>query len=137
MVYFSSLELEKLPWTTTKSELVKDSPVYKAALTEMRIQARPIVDLLNRLYPSTAEEEKIVQRGLLFVTNTMTVDQLPKEDSLFRVEPIVHKQTDANINYKKPLTEVDRIRKRLGKPRMTYTKVGEFTFEYYIEKECD
>lgn len=137
LVYFSSLELEKLPWTTTKSEIVKDSPIYQAALNEMRIQARPILDLLSSFYPSTAEEEKIVQRELLFDTEAMTVDQLPKEESLFRAEPVVHKATEANINYRKPLVEVDRIRDRLGKPRMSYVKVGEYTFEYYLEKECD
>jgi len=137
LVYFSSMELEKLPWTTTKSEVVKDSPVYQAALNEMRIQARPILDLLSSFYPSAPEEEKIVQRGLLFDTGTLTVDQLPKEESLFRAEPIVQKPVEANINYKKPLTDVQKIRKRLGKPRMPYKELGEYTFEYFLEKECD
>lgn len=113
------------------------SPVFRAALNEMRIQARPILDLLGSFYPSISEEEKIVQRQLLFDTETVTVDQLSKEESEFRAEPIVHKLTEANINYKKSLSEVDRIRKRLGKTRMSYTKVGEYTFEYYLERECD
>ena len=137
LVYFSSLELEKLPWTTTKSEVVKDSPVYQAALNEMRIQSRPILDLLSSFYPSTTEEEKIVQRELLFDTEAVTVDQLSKQESIFHVEPIIHKPTEANISYRKPISEVDRIRKRLGKPTMSYKKVGEYTFEYYLERECD
>lgn len=137
LVYFSSLELEKLPWTTTKSEVVKDSPVFRAALNEMRIQAKPILNLLSSFYPSTSEEEKIVQRELLFDTEAVTVDQLSKEESIFRAEPIIHKPTEVNIKYKKPLSEVEKIRKRLGKPRMSYIKVGEYTFEYYLERECD
>lgn len=137
LVYFSSVELEKLPWTTTKSEIVKDSPVFRAALNEMRIQAKPILDLLSSFYPSASEEEKIVQRHLLFDTGVVTVDQLSKEESIFRAELIVHKPTEAHINYRKPLSEVDSIRKRVGKPRMSYKKVGEYTFEYYLERECD
>jgi len=135
-VYFSGSELDKLPWDTTKSRVETDSTVYQAALQEMKIQARPILDTLNKFYPSEAEEEEVIRKELLQETRAVTVDKLPKRDSAFMVRPVRMKPTDVNILYKRPKTEVERVKKAMGDMLASNRKVGEHTFEYFLNREC-
>ncbi len=43
----------------------------------------------------------------------------------------------ANILYQKPLAEVNKVRKALGRGNMSYRAVGERTFDYYVENEME
>ena len=136
-VYFSTTELDKLPWDTTKSRLVEGTRVYKAALQEMKIQARPILDTLNKFYPSESEEEEVIQRELLQETKPVKIDKLAKRESGFKVKPGKRHTLNVNILYKKPHAVVERVKRAIGNRRMSPRKVGEYTFEYFVNKECD
>ena len=43
----------------------------------------------------------------------------------------------ANISYQKPRDEVERAAEVLGDTSMTYKRVGENTFEYFMEHEVE
>ena len=41
-----------------------------------------------------------------------------------------------NILYKRPKRSVDKIVRALGKKRMSAAKVGEYTFDVFLRREC-
>ena len=43
----------------------------------------------------------------------------------------------ANILYRKPLADVNKVRKALGRGNMSYRAVGETTFEYFVDNEVE
>jgi hypothetical protein len=54
-VYFRSKDLWKLPWTTTKDGVDRESPIYQVALSEMRVQSRPVLQFINTFYEEGRE----------------------------------------------------------------------------------
>lgn len=57
-VLFRSKDVQKLPWTTTKEGVNRESPIYQAALAEMRLLSRPVLDFLNNLYGDVKEQSE-------------------------------------------------------------------------------
>ncbi len=57
-VYFRSKDVQKLPWTTTKEGVNRESTIYQAALAEMRLLSRPVLDFLNTLYTDVKEQSE-------------------------------------------------------------------------------
>ena len=47
-VFFDSDHAGLLPWTTTKSNVDADSPIFRAVRLEMLYMMRPIIDFLNK-----------------------------------------------------------------------------------------
>jgi hypothetical protein len=136
-VYFSSKDLSKLPWDTTKSRIEVESRVYQATLNEMRIQARPILDTLNKFYPSEREEEEVVQRELLFDSKALSIDRLPKKETTFAVTKLKALPEDVVISYRRPRVQVDKVKRAISSTRrVSNREVGERTFDYFLKKEC-
>lgn len=129
-----------LPWNTTKTGLDADSPVFQNLRLNMMILARPVITFLNRLKDekAAADDER---------------DLTPLEASLrsaarARPSPAIAAPTfqgpkpariaraprTGTINYSKPVEQISRIKKALN---VTSNRaVGERTFEYYLDMEC-
>lgn len=137
-VYFTSRDLEKLPWTTTKREVDEESPIYQEVLTEMKIIARSVLNELAKLYPTDKDDEAIVQREIFLDSKSTPVTKLPHKESLFRVTPVrTTKPTETTITYRKPVEIVKKVKMVIGRPYMSNKEVGEYTFQYFVEKECE
>ena len=138
-VYFRSDDVRLLPWTTTKQDILQESETYQKALVEMQIQARPVLNFLNRLYPGEQEPEGLVERDILEEAEEISIDKIEKEQAAFLYKAESTKKGDkgVNIKYKKPFEEVEKIRKHLGKSRMSSSRVGAYTFEYFLKQECE
>lgn len=141
-VYFRSDEVRKLPWTTTKDAVVYDSPVYQAALPEMQILSRPILDFLNDLYPGEMDPEGVLEREFLEKARRITIDQLAKKDTSFFVrglrEAKIKKENRLEwIRYRKPAKDIERARTCIGKKQMSPSQIGSHTFDYFLKQECD
>lgn len=137
-VYFRSKDIDKLPWTTTKRSVDFESPVYQCALAQMQILGRPITNFLNKMYPDDIEPAGIAERELLEKAKSKTLDKIPKTESKFSAKPSKPAEIDkVTITYVKPRKDVERIKESLKKPKMSARKAGEYTFDYYLEKECD
>jgi hypothetical protein len=138
LVYFRSKDLRLLPWTTTKDGVEKESAVYQGALGQMRVLAKPITDFLNKLYPGDTAMEDRPEFAILGNARRISVDTLAKErNSTFLVKSRAAREEEVvRISYTKSLKEVDRVRSAIGRPNMPYKKVGEKTFDYYVQKEC-
>jgi hypothetical protein len=138
--YFDSDDAGRLPWNTTKTGMDTDSPVYRAVRPQMMKLMRPVIDFLNRLKEEKegrTEADEMGPLGRLVDTavskpvddvETRRVFELPKVPSQPK-RPAVQR-----IQYDKPLEEVETVM-RIMKVN-TYKKVGERTFEYYYNAEC-
>lgn len=137
-VYFRSKEVDRLPWMTTKEGVDRESPVYQRALAEMVTQAKPILSVLNDLYPADEQTEKELTRRVLDQAKPVAINALPQKDSVFEFRPAKRKQAaEVRIQYSRPRSQVDRIRKYLGDLKMSGSKVGEYTFDWFLKEECD
>jgi hypothetical protein len=134
-VFFSSPDSRLLPWTTTKQGLVDDSDVFQKARQEMNVQARPVLDFLNRLYPGELPPEGVAERALLDKATPLFLNDLKRGDHAFSTPPPKRSsKTVINIHYKKSLAKVDLAREKLGK-RLSASDVGSATFDYYMKNE--
>lgn len=139
-VYFKSTDARKLPWTTTKQNVVIDSPLYQTALSEMHVQSRPVLDFLNNLYPADIEPEGVAERAILDTAQGTSVVQLSKEDSVFEVKRDSNHNLDkamVSIQYKKSKRDIDRIKASSASLRFKSARqIGSYTFDYYLKQEC-
>jgi len=138
--YFDSDDASLLPWTTTKTGVDVDSPVYKSVQQEMIELSKPVLTFLSNLAKEkTAFEngdstdrplEQAIQSAeakrmdVLTVTPTFVAPQ-PR--------PVPAEPKMQKIQYSKPIVEVEKAMQLL-KVR-TFTAVGEKTFEYFMKYE--
>ncbi|MBI4032578.1 ATP-binding protein [Candidatus Berkelbacteria bacterium] len=137
-VYFKSRDVRRLPWTTTKQGVVLDAPVYQTALREMRVQARPVLNFLSKMYPPDLEEEDVAERELLLKTKSTPINHVRKDTSFHAdldSETRTRANAPVNIQYKKPRRDVERIKQHLHKPAMSASSVGSYTFDYFLKQE--
>jgi hypothetical protein len=139
-VYFRSEDVRRLPWTTTKQGVVAESPLYQTALSEMSVQARPVITFLNNVYPGEQLPEGVVEREALAQARPVTITQIPRKEAVFTVDLEEEKTKSGNalvnIQYKKPRKAIDRIKECL-KQDLSAAKIGEHTFEYFLKQECE
>jgi hypothetical protein len=140
-VYFKSNDGRRLPWTTTKQSIVFESSVYQTALSEMQLQARPILNFLGSMYPSELAEEDVVEREVLLKAKSISIDKMTRRETPFKVDLELEKRKKENapvsIQYKKPKKHIDRIRQHLKKPNMSASRIGEYTFDYFLKQVCE
>lgn len=140
-VYFKSEDVRLLPWTTTKQGVVVDSPPYQTALSEMQVQARPILNFLSSMYADELQEEDVVEREILEKARGVSIEKLAKRDASFDPDLVREKKKSENvlisIQYKKRRKDLDRIRQQIKKLTMSASRVGEYTFDYFIKQECE
>jgi hypothetical protein len=136
-VYFKSKDGGKLPWTTTKDNIELEHPVYQAALAEMQVLSRPVLDFLTRLYPGDIKEEGESERAALHKAKPIPVRTLAKEkDSIFSYKPRkVSENGMVSIQYKRKKPIVEKVKKAIGK-EMSASRIGEYTFDWFFDRNC-
>ena len=141
--YFDSDDAGRLPWNTTKTGLDTDSPVYRAAALEMMVLMRPVIDFLNRLKEEKEgkgdPEEKGPLESLVESAESKPMDNVSTRAAFEMPKVKVRKKPKGpvmqRIQYDKPLEQVDRVKKVLH--ITTFKEVGEKTFEYFFDAECE
>ena len=137
-VFFKSRHVDKLPWTTTKADVDQESPVYQAALREMRLQARPILNFLNRLYPDDIEARGVSERETLQTAKGTTVDMLMRRDTPFKATPCTSVPPDeVSVNLRRKREDIDRIVRRLGKRGLSAKAAVNYCIDYFLRTECE
>jgi hypothetical protein len=138
--YFDSDDAALLPWTTTKTGIDIDSPVYRSTQQVMIELSKPVLTFLTNL----EKERSAIENGestdnLLSQVIGAACAQRTEEVAVTPVfvapqpKPIPSGPKMQRIQYSKPAVEVEKA-KRLLKV-LTLTAVGEKTFEYYLEYE--
>jgi hypothetical protein len=135
--YFDSDDGALLPWTTTKTGVDADSPIYKAVQREMIEMTRPVVAFLSDLAKERSADAGKHPLDDAIATARATLVQTVTRPSVFVAPPPARAPTGPKmqkIQYSKPIAEVEKA-KQLLKVR-SFTAVGEKTFEYYMQYEA-
>jgi hypothetical protein len=139
LAFFQSSDPALLPWTTTKRGVNKDSLAYQRARSQMAIVARPILSFLNEMYPSDLPED-LQQRT---IAETVKQSKLAafsdKPSSAFKVSrgPAKRSRSAVRVQFDATKSELERIKKQIRKSSWGAGRVGRFTFDHYLETECE
>jgi hypothetical protein len=134
--YFDSDDGALLPWTTTKTGVDADSPIYRAVQREMIEMTKPVLTFLSNLAKERSADGKEHPLGDALATARATQVQTVTRPSVFVAPPPAPPPTGPKmqrIQYDKPAAEIEKA-KQLLKVR-SFTAVGEKTFDYFMRYE--
>lgn len=136
VVFFESTNPMALPWTTTKRSLNRESSIYLRTRNKMAIAAKPVLSFISKKYPSDPDVEPS-ERGAATSVVIATPAQLASaKPTLFSVPvrpPPV--RVTQSVQYHAYISDLEKIRKHLRQPRMGAGRIGEHTFDYFLEQE--
>jgi len=134
--FFDSDDAGLLPWNTTKTGVDEDSPRFRAVRQEILTLTRPVIDFLNKL---DAEKDQEKQPLLELVEAAAPTELSQLQGSEIFDWAKIRKQAKApqmqRIQYDKPVNQVTKVMAALDV--QTYKEVGERTFEYFFDLECE
>ena len=137
LALFQSDDPLKLPWKTTKEGLNKESIVYQKVRQQMAAVARPILTFLNNMYPSELVEEaqqRQIADGVKYVDiRKLASGKQTSFDASSKMKRL--KKTTVRIQYNVEKADAEKIRKHIRRPTIRFSKIGEKTFDYYMDKE--
>jgi hypothetical protein len=137
LVFFESKDPLKLPWTTTKRDLNKESAIYLHTKARMAAAARPVISFCNRKYGADPDEEP-VEREISKGVDGTSLGYLVASKSTVFTAPSPKKgkpRTTTRVQYDAENSDLERIRKHLRKPRMGASGIGKHTFDYFMRQE--
>jgi len=150
IVYFFCKNPSKLPWTTTKRGINRDNLAFQFALPKMKTAATPVLRALDSVSTpaqSGIDSEKIENFFGADEADFSTFIPIEKFENVlsilktserkFKVEKKKIKQNYLRIQYDAKTEEVEKVREILGESRMSASKVGRYTFDYFIESEVE
>ena len=128
-----------LPWTTTKHGLNQEASVYQETKKRMEAVSGPVLRFLDRYYPSSSGDQgrpeiRSVSDGIKAVDIRKVA--ATGNQSQFIATPARKLKTTVRIQYDAEETDIEMIRRNLGKRNLSAARVGEHTFKYYLEMEC-
>ena len=136
--FFDSDDAGLLPWNTTKTGVDADSPIFRAVRLRMITLMRPVIDFLNALDAEKQVEsdhkplENAVDRAVpASVTEVRTYRTFLSPKATPRPPP----PKVGCIQYNKPVDKIARVKKALRVSSLK--KVGEKTFDYFYQRECE
>lgn len=136
-VYFRSKDVQKLPWTTTKEGVDRESPIYQTALGELRLLSRPVLDFLNDLYPEVKEQSE-PEHAVFEQAKPVAPQRIAgRGEAVFGA--VVKKASDdalVSIQYKRPKRKLKQVKDALGKPSMSASGIGGYTFDWFYDRNC-
>lgn len=133
--FFEADNSSLLPWNTTKTGVDEGSKVFKAVRQKMIGLMRPVIDFLNNLDAEKDRGKRPLHQELEQRAKAVTLAKLKASPVFAQPKADLIIERACNISYKKPEDEVDRVKENLG--ATTLREVGEKTFEYFFEMECE
>jgi hypothetical protein len=136
LVFFRCEDTARLPWNTTKTGVDPEVAIFQQTRLKMVEFMSPVIKFLNRLdrenqLPSA---QRILARAVK-TANLVPISSVTKEQE-FNVDiaPSPPSKTQ-KISYSVPIQRYERVRSRLN--TTDPKEVGERTFDYYYDQECD
>ena len=127
--------MQKLPWTTTKEGVDRESPIYQTALAEMRLLSRPVLDFLNDLYPDVKEQSE-PEHALFNKARSVAPQKIARRHNTpFEARVKGTGGELVSIQYRRPKKKLEQIKKVLGK-KMSASDIGKHTFDWFYERNC-
>jgi hypothetical protein len=136
LVFFVSEDPEALPWSTTKGTLNEDSLVWQQAKRLMITLGKEVIGVLDKRYGDSGTEIDRSEMAELAGRPTNAFSTASSTKRSFKIERRTP-PAETKISYKAKESDIQKVRKHLGKPAMTAPAVGRHTFEYFLENEID
>lgn len=135
--FFDSDDAALLPWNTTKTGVDTDSPRFRRVRLEMITLMRPVIDFLNKLDTEKEGEGDKPLEVAVEAAESTTLSEVEgrKRFAAPKPAPSPRPPRTGRISYYKLYDQIDRVKAVLKVG--TNRQVGEKTFEYYLEMECD
>lgn len=135
-VFFVSQDAELLPWTTTKSGINVDSNIWQLAKRHMTTVGRTVISFLDGRYTDAGTEvqpsELKTAAGESISVMSASVTQArtfsPPKDAPPQV---------VSIQYRAKVSDVNRIRKYLGRSSLSAGDVGLHAFNHFLRNEVE
>ena len=139
-VFFDCDDASLLPWNTTKTGVDSDSEMYQSVRLRMIEMMRPVITFLNRLdAEKDADEGEVVLTPLVDKATHMNLESVSEMPHFVSPEALPRRRSSGprtrKIQYSKPEREINTIKEVLHVA--TLKEVGEQTFEYFLEMECE
>lgn len=138
LLFFQSSNPLLLPWRTTKRGVNADSMSYQRIRPEMAAAARPIITFLNDMYPSDIPEElsqRAVAEGVKGADLRSFANKSSTEFLISRSRTRTPSSETVSIQFNASKKDIDRIKKATRQPRLSASKIGEYTFKHYVAHE--
>lgn len=133
IVHFRAADPKLLPWTTTKRGVDETAPVYRQAISRMKLITRTYIDYTNARKQNLEEAKQKETLGRFVSTipatsptDAMKVPAFPPSAST-RVKSV-------NIAYAVPEKQFIEVATALGDRRMPKKHVGLQTFDFYRDR---
>ena len=128
----------KLPWTTTKRDLNRESSVFIRARGLMATMSKPILSFLNAQYSSDRTEEVADIRDTVGgVREVSFKDIAAKATTGFLYTPPRKKEKKTEwVRFQADVLSLDKVRRHLRRPNMRAGEIGKLTLSHYVKTEC-
>ena len=136
-VFLSSNNPANLPLNTSKTGLYTSSHIYAYVLDKMISTAKTVTKYLSKKYSTQKSESDAVDEDIQSTaqdkpdSTNVSVSELATDTEF--TAPVQKTTPLATINYKKPKSLVEKVKKHIGVS--SNKDVGSETFDYYIEIE--
>lgn len=147
-VFFNSEDSSKLPWTTSKTGIDKDSPEYSFTKTQMILMAKQVKPLMDELKKERERDNPESERLLNLKVEQATITSvkevevvLQHRNSLPEVylyppnlfNPAPKKNLNTSISFNKPTKEVKRAIEYFGVNNPH--DAGSLAFDYFYKNQ--
>jgi|GEM_PF-186348 len=136
LVFFESVNPMKMPWTTTKRSLNRESAIYLRTRGKMALAARPVLAFMRSKYSAdydTAPVERELARNTVGATPAQLATAKTVQFEVIKTAPPPNPTT--RVQYYALNSDLEKIRKHLNKSRMSAVAIGEHTLNYFMEQE--
>lgn len=137
--FFFSDDPSKLPWTTSKRGLNRESKVFQVAQKDMISLSKAVISFLNDMYPGEIPEE-IAERKAVDNLKRIDISEIINKPTInFQVElnKSTKERTTVTVSYKALKNDLYKIRKHLKQPNSySASSIGKLTFDHYLNTEC-
>jgi hypothetical protein len=135
---FESDDPLRLPWTTTKRDLNRESAVFIRARALMASMSKPILTFLNSQYASDPTVEVAdIRDAVGGVTEISFKDIAEKPTTGFLYTPLKKKEKKSEwVRFQADVSSLAQVRRHLRRPNMGAGEIGKFVLSHYVKTEC-
>lgn len=131
LVFFSAVDPEKLPWTTTKSSINQESVVWQHATRVMASVGRQVTSVLDRRYSDDGTEISKEDLQDIAGSSVSAFASISTPARAFKTS--TKKKETTSIQFSVKVSEIEEIREYLGRRTMSNGDVGRYTFDHFLE----
>ncbi|MFX1487477.1 MAG: ATP-binding protein [Promethearchaeota archaeon] len=132
LALFESRDPLLLPWTTTKRNLDHESSIYQIVKVRMGAMARSILTFLDSMYVGEEQEHDYEREVADRVKQAEVLQIRQMENRSFEFAKQRPVKTTTVVQYNVNKKDIQLVRKHLGRPSWSNSKVGKFTFDSYM-----